>query len=315
MVLEEVDKLEILTLQDNYIDLVQQDNSSIVQRAMPLVGMEFKNSILAEHGFSALITVTKGNEARTLLFDFGLSEMGAAFNAESLNADLPSVEVLVLSHGHPDHVGGFEKLRAAIGERELELVLHPGAFRNPRYIKITEEFKVVLPSRTREGIAAAGVRIVECREPKPLLDGMVLFLGEIPRSTSFETGAPNLFYEENGTERQDLVEDDTSLVVKVKNRGLVVISGCAHSGIVNTVKYARHVAGIDGVHAVMGGFHLTGADQDPIIAPTIRGLKEIGPDHVVPTHCTGRKAVAAIERAMPDQCIINMAGTRLTFAA
>ena len=102
-----VDRVEILTLQDNTIDLVQQDNNAMVQRAMPLVGMEVKNSILAEHGFSSLITVTDGNRSRCMLFDFGFSEQGAAQNADALGADLTAVEAMALSHGHLDHVGGI----------------------------------------------------------------------------------------------------------------------------------------------------------------------------------------------------------------
>jgi len=100
-----VDKLEILTLQDNYIDLAVQDNTEMVQRAMPVKDLEVKNSVLAEHGFSALVTVSAGERTRSVLFDFGFSEHGAAFNADALGLDLSRVETLVLSHGHMDHFG------------------------------------------------------------------------------------------------------------------------------------------------------------------------------------------------------------------
>jgi len=113
----------------------------------------------------------------------------------------------------------------------------------------------------------------------------------------------------------DPFHDDTGLAFNIKGRGLVVLSGCAHAGIVNTVKHARQVTGIDEVHAIMGGFHLSGTDFDTVVAPTTEGLKALEPDYIVPTHCTGREVVMYIEREMPDQFILNMSGTKLTFAA
>ncbi len=123
------------------------------------------------------------------------------------------------------------------------------------------------------------------------------------------------FYEENGKEMWDPIEDDTASVMNIRGKGLVILSGCAHSGIINTVEYARKLTGINKVHVVMGGFHLTGSAFEPIIDDTVKSMKEIGPDYIVPTHCTGRKAVLAFEEAMPGQFILNMSGTTLTFTA
>ncbi len=314
-ILNEVEKVEILTLQDNYIDLVSQDNTEIVQRAMPLKGMEVKNSVLAEHGFSSLITATSQGVLRKMLFDFGFSEHGAAFNAEALSADLTGIEVLALSHGHLDHVGGMEKLVSKIGKDPIELVLHPAAFRSPRYIKITEDFKVYFPAFTREKARAAGAALTESEEPCFLLDHTAIFLGEIPRQTDFEKGAPNFFYEENGIEKQDLINDDSAVVFHVRGKGLVILSGCAHAGIVNTARYAQEVTGIDKIYAIMGGFHLSGADFDSVVKPTAHALKKLDPDYIIPTHCTGRKAIMYIEKEMPGQFLLNMAGTKLTFSS
>jgi len=136
--LKEADKLEVLTLQDNYIDVAAMDGSEMVHRAMPLKDGEIKNSILAEHGFSALVSVTTGSKTRSILFDFGFSEQGAAYNADALDADLTNVEALVLSHGHMDHFGGLMPLVERIGKKNLELYLHPTAFRKSRYIKVSD---------------------------------------------------------------------------------------------------------------------------------------------------------------------------------
>lgn len=310
-----VDRVEVLTLQDNYIDMVAQDNNAVVQRAVPLKGMEVRNSILAEHGFSALIHLVDGDQSHDMLFDFGFSEHGAAFNAAALNADLTAVSAMALSHGHLDHVGGMQELVKMIGKEKVELVLHPAAFRNPRYLKITDDFKVYFPAFTREKAAAAGAAVVESASPKPLLADHAVFLGEIPRTTEFEKGAPNLCYEEDGKEMQDPIDDDSAMVFNVRGKGLVVLSGCAHAGIVNTVEYARTVTGEERVHAVIGGFHLSGSDMETVIKPTTAALKAIDPDYIVPTHCTGRAAVQYMESEMPEKFVLNMSGTRLTFAA
>jgi len=311
----EVDKVEILTLADNYIDLLTLDNSAMVSRAIPVKDMQISNSILAEHGFSALIKCTTNDKTRTMIFDFGFSTDAAARNADALNVDLTEVEAAALSHGHMDHFGGLDEVAARIGKRGLEFVVHPVAFRTNRYLVPVPGIKAGFPVLEKERIEEAGFRIVETREPYSLLDGDVLFLGEIPRRTTFEKGMPMAFYEENDQEVWDPIEDDTAQVMNVKGKGLVVLSGCSHSGIINTVEYAREVTGINRVHVVMGGFHLTGPAFEPIIDDTINAVKKIGPNYVVPTHCTGRKAVFAFEKAMPGQFILNMAGTNLTFIA
>ncbi|MCP4753323.1 MAG: MBL fold metallo-hydrolase [Proteobacteria bacterium] len=313
--IREADKVQIHTLQDNYIDLVARDNNEIIERAMPLKGMEIRNSVLAEHGFSSLITISLGEETRTILFDFGFSEHAAAYNAEALNLDLTDVEIMALSHGHLDHVGGLEKLSAGVDKKGVQLVLHPTAFRTPRFSKISDDFRLSFPSFTRQKAESAGVSLEETAEPRLMVDGAALFLGEIPRRTDFERVPPNFVYDEDGVEKPDAIEDDSALVFKLKGKGLVVLSGCAHSGIINTLNYAREVTGTEKIHAVMGGFHLSGTDPETVVAPTTQGLKAIDPDYIVPTHCTGRDAIMTIEKEMPDKFILNMSGTKLTFTA
>ncbi|MBT3367594.1 MAG: MBL fold metallo-hydrolase [Nitrospina sp.] len=313
--INEVDKIEILTLQDNYVDLVSRDNTEIVQRAMPINNMGVQNSILAEHGFSSMVTVTKGDKRRSILFDFGFSSYGASFNADALGADLSTIQAVVLSHGHLDHVGGLAELMEKTGKKGIEIVLHPEAFRNPRYLKITEDAKINFPPFTREKVEKAGLKLVETKEPHPLLDGDIYFLGEIPRVTDFEKGLPIAYYQEEGVERWDDIADDSAIIANVGGKGLVVLSGCGHSGIVNTVMYSKEISGVDKVFAIMGGFHLTGPEMAPVIDPTVRGLKQIDPAYVIPAHCTGRDAILKIEKEMPDRFLLNMSGTKLTFSA
>ncbi len=317
MKLLEVDKVEILTLQDNYVDITAMDNSAVVQRASPLQNMQLKNSILAEHGFSALVTVHADGKASSLLFDFGFSEDGAVRNAEMLGANIGSVKAMVLSHGHPDHTGGFRKFSSLIGadRRGIEFVCHPGVFMKPRYLKFGEEFKVYFPEFTKDTVLTEGFTLRESVDPCLLLGSQVMFFGEIPRLTDFEKGFPIAHRLEEGKEKWDSIEDDSGIAMNVKGRGLVVLTGCAHAGIINTVRHAMTVAGVDKVYAVVGGFHLSGPFFEPIIERTIGELKAIDPLYVVPTHCTGRNAILNIEREMRGQFILNMSGTKMTFSA
>lgn len=311
--LKEVDKVEILTLQDNYIEMTAMDNNAVITRAMPLKEGEIRASVLAEHGFSALVKTTATGKTHTLLFDFGFSENGAAQNVKTLGVDLNEVEAVALSHGHSDHTGGMNKMTALMGRTNVPFVAHPAAFQSPRYLKFSEEFKIYFPKLTRDMVRQAGLSLIETEKPYPMLDDNILFLGGIPHTTDFEKGWPLPHCRKDGKEIWDAIEDDTSVVMNLKDKGLIILSGCAHAGIINTIKYAIEVTGIDKVHAVMGGFHLSGPLFEPIIDRTTEELQKLNPVYVIPTHCTGRKAIMEMEKKMPQQFILNMAGTMLTF--
>jgi 7,8-dihydropterin-6-yl-methyl-4-(beta-D-ribofuranosyl)aminobenzene 5'-phosphate synthase len=181
------------------------------------------------------------------------------------------------------------------------------------YIKVSEDFNITLPPLNKDAVQAAGISIVESTDPRLLVDGLLLFLGEVPKKSKFEKGFPRMHYDQDGQSHWDPIEDDTAVVANIRGKGLVVLSGCAHSGIINTVKYAREISGIEKIYAVMGGFHLSGADFEPIIEPTTEALKALNPEYVIPTHCTGRKATMHLEKEMPKQFLLNMSGTRMVF--
>lgn len=315
VILNEIDQIEILALQDNYIDLLAQDSNDIITRALPVKDNEVKTSIIAEHGFSSIVKTTSDGQSRSAIFDFGFSKDGAAINAKAMGVDLSEIEQTAISHGHLDHVGGMGELMKMVGKKDMDLIMHPAAFRDPRYLKVSDDTQYrFLPFR-RKDVEDANLTIVEAPEPYSMLHGNLIFLGGIPRLTDYEKGAPNLYYGDDGQIIQDDFVDDTSLVANLKGKGLVIISGCAHSGIINTVKYAQKITGVKKVHAVYGGFHLSGKGMEQVIEKTTSALQEINPEYIIPVHCTGRAAVSNIEKRMPEKLIINMAGTSIKLGA
>jgi 7,8-dihydropterin-6-yl-methyl-4-(beta-D-ribofuranosyl)aminobenzene 5'-phosphate synthase len=314
MQLKQIDQLEIVTLEDNYIDRVAStnDGNGIIHRADNVRDSIFLKSVLAEHGFSCLVTLKDSDETHRVLFDFGCTDFVAAYNAEILGESLSDVEIMVLSHGHSDHFGGLGSLVKKINRKGIELHLHPAAFRNDRYLKNRDEQLKASPL-LRADVETLGVHIDESVNPKLLMNDTLLLLGEIPRKVEFEKGNPGFYYQENGREKTDRIEDDTAVVAHVKNKGLVVITGCAHSGIINTTTYAMEVTGIDRLCVVFGGFHLTGPEYEDRIEPTIAALKELNPEYIVPTHCTGYRALVRMEQEISDKVLLNMSGTTMTF--
>ena len=186
------------------------------------------------------------------------------------------IELIVLSHGHSDHVTGLDGFVRAVGPSNLPLVVHPGAF-TKRRIAIPGLFELELPSPSRKALQQAGLEVIERRQPRCCLTIRVLITGEVDRTSDFEHGMP--FHEAltDGAWAPDpLILDDQALIVHVAGHGLIVLTGCGHAGIVNIVRYARRLTGIETVAAVVGGFHLSGPAFEPIIKPTVDALAEIG---------------------------------------
>jgi 7,8-dihydropterin-6-yl-methyl-4-(beta-D-ribofuranosyl)aminobenzene 5'-phosphate synthase len=324
--LESVDRVEVTILMDNVTDPLLTDQDGIgrvnwpraLHGALPTASARVSpdtgvpDALIAEPGFSALVRVGKGEREHTLLFDTGVSPNGVVENMRRLGIRASDVEVIVLSHGHWDHVTGMEGLARELGRSELPVMIHP-EFWARRRVRFPGLEPAELPATSRSALEDLGFAIVEERQPSFLLDGAVLITGEVDRTTPFETGF-------NGHEalRDDdwqpdpLILDDQALVLSLRDRGLVIISGCGHAGIVNTVRYVRRLTGVDAVAAVIGGFHLSGPMFEPIIEPTVDALADLSPGLLVPAHCTGWRAVHRLATRMPDAFVMSTVGTTIT---
>ena len=309
MPLKEVDKAEILLILDNTIDIFLASTEQAKRFPLPPDALS-RETLVAEHGFAALVSVTRGNTSNSLLFDAGLSKNGLMHNMDVLEIRPNELNSIVLSHGHVDHTNGLMGMVARLGERRMPLLLHPDAFLQRKLLfPDGREMRVPPPIgafclKKASSLSRSGDRRT-C--------SLVLYLvtGQIERSTPFEQGFPIHYARLEGQWRPDpLIHDDQAIVLHVKNKGLVVLTGCGHAGVINTIRHAQQLTGVQKVYAVIGGFHLTGALFEPIIPPTVAALKELSPAVIVPAHRTGWKATHALARELPEAFVPNSVGTR-----
>jgi 7,8-dihydropterin-6-yl-methyl-4-(beta-D-ribofuranosyl)aminobenzene 5'-phosphate synthase len=324
--LEPVDAVTVTTLVDNVTDLLLGDEgpvtrSPITQATDPMIPARFieggatGDALRAEHGFSCLVTIEKSGRTTRVLFDAGLTPDGLIENMRRLEIPPTDIDIVVLSHGHWDHTTGMDGLVKRLGKANVPVLIHP-EFWSRRRVALPGREPVELPTTSKQALEGAGFDIVENEQPSFLLDGSLLVTGEVDRTTEFEQGHP-LFqaYRHGHWEPDPLILDDQALVANVRGRGLVLLTGCGHSGIVNILRYVKKLTGEDRIHAVIGGFHLSGPVFEKIIPPTCDAFAALAPDYLVPSHCTGWKATHALAARFPDAFIQNSVGSRFAFTA
>ncbi len=321
--LEPVDGVEITVLVDNLTDVFMPDEGPAVRfpltspaaprlAASTLEGREVVEQLRGEHGFSALVALTAGGRTRRVLFDTGVSPDGLVHNMGFLELSPGDIEAVVLSHGHFDHTTGLDGFVRAVGRANVPVVIHP-EFWSRRRLVLPGREPWELPSTSRSALEGFGFEIVEERQPSFLLDGCLLVTGEVDRTTEFERGFPlQEAFHHGSWEPDPLVLDDQALLLHVRDKGLVVLTGCGHSGIVNTLRYAQRLTGIDRLYAVIGGFHLSGPIFEPLIPAVCQAFAEMKPEVIVASHCTGWRAIQKLAATFPDASIPSCVGTRFT---
>jgi 7,8-dihydropterin-6-yl-methyl-4-(beta-D-ribofuranosyl)aminobenzene 5'-phosphate synthase len=310
----EVERLAITVITDNYYDSLRP-NYKVAKRYFIIPG----TSIHSEHGLAYYIETVVHGKPNVFMFDYGLDFQGVSRNMELLDVDVRKLEALGLSHGHFDHWGNLVAIlkynRTKI-RKGIPLYMGEEAFAH-RFVNLPAgPFDVSglidLEQLRGDEIESLGIaKIVMVKDPTPIVPGAYL-TGNIERVTEYEKGSPILFIKRGDKTELDLFMGEQSLVFNVKGKGLVVVSSCAHAGIVNTVKHAQKMTGMSKVHAIIGGFHLVGAPM-PKIQKTVADIKAINPDFVVPMHCSGWEAMTTFEKEMPQQFVLNTAGTRYIF--
>lgn len=263
--------------------------------------------IIAEWGLSILIE--GGGE--TVLLDTGGSD-SVVRNAAAMGVNLKNISKVVISHGHVDHTGGLRSLLQTI-RKGVEVTGHPDIW-GEKYVSRTlgENFRydfIGIPFR-REELENRGASFNLSKEPVWLNEFMVT-TGEVPMVTSFEKVDENMYLKSQNDFVPDPLADDQALVIKT-DKGLVIVLGCAHRGMVNTMIHARNITGVEKIYAVVGGTHLirAGAGQ---LRQTIAKIKEFGVEKLGVSHCTGLPAAMVLAKEFGDKFFFNNAGTVVKF--
>jgi 7,8-dihydropterin-6-yl-methyl-4-(beta-D-ribofuranosyl)aminobenzene 5'-phosphate synthase len=322
-----VDAVEVQVLVDNVTDYLSSVPSFVETEVAALQRRRRGSWVLggsclccAAFGFSCLVTVRKGTEVRTLLFDAGPEDAILEQNVSRLGADLGPVEAVVLSHGHWDHGGGMlralQLVRDRNGGREIPYYAHPDMFRTRAHKQPNGSMQLIDDVPGIAALTASGARVVNTTEAQLLLDGMAQVSGEIPRVTPFERGLPGQHrktLDGEGWELDELVMDERFLAVNVVGKGMIVFTACSHAGVVNVLKHAKTCFGYVPLHAVVGGLHLVGANEQ-IIPETVEAMRQFDLAVIAAGHCTGWRATTALANAFGDGRLVPLSvGKRFSF--
>jgi 7,8-dihydropterin-6-yl-methyl-4-(beta-D-ribofuranosyl)aminobenzene 5'-phosphate synthase len=328
-----VDRLVLTNVVDNVYDIFARGgtlDTISVQRA-PFV--RAGDTLLAEHGLAYHLESLRGSERREILLDFALTENSLSHNYRALKVDPGRADGLILSHGHVDHYGALAPLveRGAI---KSGLTLYAGGEDTfCRRVVATPAGSMDMGQLDRLQLESRGLKVVLAKQPT-VVAGHAVTTGQIERLTDFEKppaagrlvvgpmdsacAASHFGVTQVAAKPGELVFDnfqgEHATVYHVKDRGLVVITSCGHAGVINSVRQAQKVTGVQKVHAIVGGFHLAPAPDD-IVDKTVQGFKAIDPDYIIPEHCSGLNTIMAVHRELPKRLVMPSTGTRIVFGA
>jgi 7,8-dihydropterin-6-yl-methyl-4-(beta-D-ribofuranosyl)aminobenzene 5'-phosphate synthase len=313
-----VDRVEILVLVDNVTDSLSSvpGNVTLEWPLLMRAGMkELSGSrqCCANHGLSLMVTAYVGASAHTVLFDGGPVGYVLELNVARLGIDCGRIDAIVLSHGHWDHAGGLlaalDLVRKANGGSLVPVHVHPDMFRQRAWPLPSGDLLPIEPIPSPAQMIAAGATLVSTNRPQQILEETFCISGEIARVTPYEKGFPgHARRSEDGAswEPDPWIMDERFLAVHVRAKGLIVFTACSHAGVVNVLRHAREMFPGVPLHAVIGGFHLSGRNEN-IIPETVRDLDQFGLAMIVPAHCTGWRAVNALAGAFGDGVVVPSA--------
>jgi 7,8-dihydropterin-6-yl-methyl-4-(beta-D-ribofuranosyl)aminobenzene 5'-phosphate synthase len=307
-----VDAVRITTVVDNSVDVLRADGP-LVQRWSVLRAGKIPD-LRAEHGLAHHVEVRRGRDTARIAFDFGLSGEAMTHNFRELQLDATRLDALALSHGHVDHWGGladFLQVHRRAMPRRLPFYGHPD-HHLARWM-VRDDTRVYLGRLDREDLSRLDLELVDVAEPQILAEG-VLLSGELRQPEPFETIPPSLRVEREGAIVADDFVGEQTLVAHVRDRGLVVVTSCSHRGIIGICRHAVRATGVPKIHAVIGGFHLSGVEEARI-EQVVDALRALEVDYLVPQHCTGAEAMLVLGQRFRGRLVYSSVGSTFTFGA
>ena len=261
--------------------------------------VQYESPLLGQHGISFLLEARTQDVCKRILVDVGQNPSALLLNMRLLGIQPSAIDALFLTHCHYDHTQGTVEVLKAIGKKGFPVVAHPDTFR-PHYVKDPYLRHVgVMPEDSQPRIEEAGGLLFQPTDPFPFVPGLIT-TGEVRRQTEFEEVGIALFTLAGGRVVQDTMKDDISLVAQVRDKGLVIVTGCSHAGIVNIVKHSVEMTGERRIAAILGGFHLLSASEERI-GKTVAALSQFDIELISAGHCTGFKAQAALYQTFKDR--------------
>lgn len=319
-----VDEMEITVIVDNVTDglsttLPEATSEMRTLFASGRTGASSSCLCSAAHGLSLLVTTRVDARSHTMLFDTGPDSSVFERNVSRLAIDLGSVDEVFLSHGHWDHCGAallaLDRIRALSGRATTPVHVHPSMFRSRGITMPDGSVSWMDEVPSLEELTAFGASPVGGIEPRVILAGTVFSSGEVPRVTDYERGLPGHVARtaDGGAEPDERIDDERWAAVEVEGLGVVVLTACSHAGIGNILEHARHAFGGTPLHAVVGGLHLAGPNEQ-VIGPSSHAIEASGASIVAPGHCTGWRATAALSQRLSGRVQPLAVGMRLRFA-
>lgn len=324
----QADSVSVLVLVENWIDMLLPDVGELgiddhcVTRFGLLEHFDSRRlSPQAENGISLLVTARRGRHETRILFDAGLTGTVLEHNLRVFDVAPESIDYVVISHGHPDHFGGIHRMLAQRTTAVPVITHHDAELPRIGVLADGRATSVYNADFTAARLESEGGIVVQTRDAIDLGLGCYT-TGEIPRTNDFEdqtpdfqTGAPGSYLiDRDGARRPDRVIDEQALVIDVRDQGLVILTGCAHAGVINTITQARRVCGDKPIRAVIGGFHL-GFPSTPTecVGLTANALRDLDVRSVVPMHCSGLRAHAHFADALDGSYVQPAVGSALHF--
>lgn len=287
MTLEREDVAEIGELNSLKITVLTEDS------------VLYESHYLGQHGVSFLLEGAKGSDVMRILVDVGQNSQALLNNMKLMNISPAIIDAVVLTHCHYDHTQGVARMLREIGKRDIQVIAHRDIFRLNFVTEPYLRHVGIMPGDSREEIEKAGGSLLLTRDPVKLMSGITT-TGEVKRQTDFEEVGIALKTMEGGEVVDDQMLDDISVVANVNGKGLVIVTGCSHAGIVNIARHAMELTGCEKIEGIIGGLHLVDA-SDVRIKRISEELAKLNPKWICVGHCTGFKAQVELYLAFGER--------------